>query len=348
MPPETDVTLGPCRIICGDALAVLPTLEPASVQLILVDPPYFRVKDSYLGEKLTWDRQWPTHEAYLSWLHQLAKEWQKVLAPNGSLYCFASPQMAAWVEVTLSETFNVLNHLVWRKHDGSGAWTGGHSKVCKEALMSYFPQSERIIFAEQYGDQYEDAAQSLHAQVFAPIGRYIQQERERAELTRDQVDVGLGYVRTKNPQRGTELCRRWEEGSSLPTRETYERLRAYLNTHGRQEYSYLRQEYEDLRQEYEDLRRPFTVTKEVPYTDVFDFQTVPYQQLKHPCEKPLALLRHLITASSRPHDVVLDCFAGSFATLEAARQTGRRSIGIEIDPKWCTLGASLLSQELLF
>ena len=249
--------IGDCTLYRGDALEVLPTLPDASVQLLVLDPPYRNVKAE------TWDRQWPTREAYLSWLRTLAKEWQRVLTPNGSLYCFASPQMAAWVEVTLSETFNVLNHIVWRKHDGSGAGTGGHSKVCKEDLMSFFPQSERIIFAEQYGAQYEEAAQALHKDVYAPLGRYIATERARAGVTRDQVDVGLGYVRTKDPTRGTELCRRWEEGSSLPTREAYERLREFLNA-SNCAHDYLRREYEDLRREYEDLRRPFTVSAAVP------------------------------------------------------------------------------------
>ena len=78
-----------------------------------------------------------------------------------------------------------------------------------------------------------------------------------------------------DPTRGTELCRRWEEGSSLPTRETYHRLRDYLNSRNcrtdylRREYEDLRRDYEDLRRDYEDLRRPFTVSAKVPYTDVW-------------------------------------------------------------------------------
>jgi adenine-specific DNA-methyltransferase len=41
-----------------------------------------------------------------------------VLAPNGSLYCFASPQMAAMVECVVAERFDVLNSLVWVKPNG--------------------------------------------------------------------------------------------------------------------------------------------------------------------------------------------------------------------------------------
>jgi adenine-specific DNA-methyltransferase len=339
---------GTTTIFQGDALELLPQLPAASVHLILTDPPYGNVKTAYLGEKLTWDRQWKTPAAYLAWLRQMALEWQRVLVPNGSVYCFASPQMAAPVEVMLGEVFQVLNQLVWRKHDGSGAGTGGHSKICKEDLLSYFPQTERIVFCEQYGSKYEEASQSLHKQVFAPLGRYIQEERERAGLSQNDVDVGLGYIEKKHPERGSRLIQRWEEGSSLPTKETYERLRAFLNTHGRQEYSYLRQEYEDLRQEYEDLRRPFFATKGRPYTDILDYATVATGPDKHPCEKPLPLLRDLILTSSRPGTVVLDSCAGSCATLEAARDCGRVSIGMELDARWCRRGRERLAQQVLW
>ena len=78
--------------------------------------------------------------------------------------------------------------------------------------------------------------------------------------------------------------------------------------------------------EYEDLRRPFTLSTKVPYTDVWDFATVQFYKGKHPCEKPLALMEHIITASSRPGDVVLDPFCGSGVTGIAARKHNRRFI----------------------
>lgn len=44
------------------------------------------------------------------------------------------------------------------------------------------------------------------------------------------------------------------------------------------------------------------------------FKPVQWYQGKHPCEKPLDLIRHIIEASSRPGDVVLDTFVGSGST----------------------------------
>jgi adenine-specific DNA-methyltransferase len=101
----------------------------------------------------------------------------------------------------------------------------------------------------------------------------------------------------------------------------------------------------DLRREYEDLRRPFAVTADVPYTDVWNFPTVAHYPGKHPCEKPLSIMEHIVRTSSRPGALVLDCFAGSGATLVAAQRLGRRAVGIEMDERWCEIAATRLQQR---
>lgn len=64
----------------------------------------------------------------------------------------------------------------------------------------------------------------------------------------------------------------------------------------------------------------------------------------HPTQKPTGILRPLIEESCPPGGVVLDPFAGSGSTLLAARECGRRAVGIEIDPGYAALVAPRLQQ----
>lgn len=67
----------------------------------------------------------------------------------------------------------------------------------------------------------------------------------------------------------------------------------------------------------------------------------------HPTEKPVDLLGPLIRYGSPAGGLVLDPFAGSGSTLDAARQTGRRAIGIEAAEAYCEAAARRLSQATL-
>ena len=55
----------------------------------------------------------------------------------------------------------------------------------------------------------------------------------------------------------------------------------------------------------------------------------------HPTMKPVELMERSIRNSSRPGEVVLDCFGGSGSTLIAAEKSGRRCFMMELDPKYC-------------
>jgi adenine-specific DNA-methyltransferase len=68
-----------------------------------------------------------------------------------------------------------------------------------------------------------------------------------------------------------------------------------------------------------------------PLPDVLDWPENTGNRL-HPTQKPVGVLTPLIESFCPEGGVVLDPFCGSGSTLVAASQTGRRSIGIEIDP----------------
>jgi site-specific DNA-methyltransferase (adenine-specific) len=67
----------------------------------------------------------------------------------------------------------------------------------------------------------------------------------------------------------------------------------------------------------------------------------------HTTPKPLALMRKLIEQFTDPGELILDPFCGSGTTLRAAKDCGRRAIGIELEEKWCETSARRMQQEVL-
>jgi site-specific DNA-methyltransferase (adenine-specific) len=67
----------------------------------------------------------------------------------------------------------------------------------------------------------------------------------------------------------------------------------------------------------------------------------------HPTQKPVALMRWLITKYTQPQHVVVDPYMGSGPVLLAAKETGRRAVGIEFEERYCEIAANRLSQGVL-
>lgn len=334
--------LSSIELVNADSLSYIKTLPDNSIDLIATDPPYFRVKDC------AWDRQWENNADYLAWLDEFLSEFWRVLKPNGSLYMFCGSKLAADTELLVRQRMQVLNVITWAKPNGP--WL----RQNKESLRAFFPSTEKIVFAGHYGAEgfakgqagYASKCAELKGQVFGPLIDYFIRAREAMNISAKEI----------NQATGSQMCSHWFSRSQwqLPNPAQYEQLQILFERKARDmgitsplmgdhsglsekyqglqaQYSELRHEYDDLRQQYENLRRPFSVTRDVPYTDVWTFAPVASYPGKHPCEKPADLMEHIIATSSRPGDVVADFFMGSGATIKAAKKLGRRAIGVELE-----------------
>ena len=314
------VIIGDARLYLGDCREILPTL--GSVDAVVTDPPFFRVKPN------GWDRQWSTRFGFYDWAEEVIKQCAGALKGNGSLYWFAWPEHAGMVEARMCRHLEVLNHIVWRKGGQGKTSLGWMQKAEKETLRSFFPETERILFAAHYGADsfamgasgYAAKCDELRGFLFEPLRRYLVDEVERSGWTREALNAAMGFA----PRGMLETRYLGRSQWQLPTAVHYANMRRLLNGNGG---SY-------LRREYEDLRRPFNISKGGIWSDVWEFDPVMGYAGKHPCEKPLPLLTQILGVSTRGGNVILDPFMGSGTTGVACAKLGRRFIGCEIEPRY--------------
>lgn len=71
------------------------------------------------------------------------------------------------------------------------------------------------------------------------------------------------------------------------------------------------------------------------------------RESEHPCPRKIEHVQKLCGWWSEESDTILDPFMGSGTTLRAAKDLGRKAIGIEIEEKYCEIAAKRLAQEVL-
>lgn len=71
------------------------------------------------------------------------------------------------------------------------------------------------------------------------------------------------------------------------------------------------------------------------------------ERVGHPTQKPLKVMTWCINQTFPEAQTILDPFMGSGTTLRAAKDLGRKAIGIEIEKKYCDIAIERLRQEVL-
>lgn len=83
-------------------------------------------------------------------------------------------------------------------------------------------------------------------------------------------------------------------------------------------------------------------------SNVINGKRVHSSEREHQTQKPIGLISEIIRVVTERGQIVLDPFMGSGSTLVAAKQMGRRAIGIELDEKYCEIAVRRLAQQTLF
>jgi DNA modification methylase len=300
------------------------SLPDKCANLIIADPPYYKVKGEF-------DFIWKTFDDYLDDVEKWAIECKRLLADNGTLLWYGDAKNIAYAQIIFDKHFNLLNSIVWEN-------TNDHKQQIRfnTDLRTFAPLTERLLMYEQRGQK--TGGELIFEQFLKPknpFSKYLKIEFKNAGFTNREI-AQLFPSRTGGL---TGCVSNWLNGDNVITEEQYNVIKEYCNNKYLQkpyeelkaEHEELKAEYEELKAEYEELRRPFN--NERYYGDVIRLPNYETSDYEHDTIKPEKLTRILITTCSRKDDLVIVPFAGSGTECAMSAKEKRLFVGFEITPK---------------
>ncbi len=256
----------------------------------------------------SWDYEWRTVEDYVDWCREWLDEISRVSKISGSFYLFGFFRNLAYlVREIEGRSFEVRQQIVVDK---------GMRAVSGRATEDYrlFPNTtESIVFSV-----YESRP---------VVKEFLNRMNERAGLSSTEINERLGAETG-----GGGLWSIYAGDNimgEVPPEDRWKRL----------------QEIFGFDVPHEDVRQTFNTEMGISnvWTDI-DFYE---EDRTHPTQKPLALMKRLIEASSDEGMTVLDPFAGSGSTAVAARDLSREYVCFEVDEEYCEAASDRLGQSRL-
>jgi len=194
---------------------------------------------------------------------------------------------------------------------------------CREILPS-LPKVDLVLTDPPYGIDYQSAWR---------IGW-----QRKAKIAGDD-EFPLWLFTDLKPSKAMFVWCRWDILPILPLPKSFIVWDKGNHSMGNLEHEYGRQ-WEAIafypQAEHEFIFRP---------TDIISCMRVPPDKLVHPNEKPVEVASRILSANKG--DLILDPFMGSGTTLRAAKNLGRKAIGIEIEEKYCEIAAKRMAQTVM-
>lgn len=190
------------KIICGDAIEELKKIPDHSIDLVIADPPYWKV----VNEK--WDYQWRTEADYIFWCRQWIKELSRVTKKTGSFYLFGYFRTLSYLVPEIENTsFSLRQQIVINK---------GMKSVSGRATKNYkmFPNvTESVLFFAR-NNQPE-------------IKQFLLEKQKKAKLTakeiNDKMEVKSNGGGLWSLYTGNNIL------AQIPTKDQWEKLEKILN-----------------------------------------------------------------------------------------------------------------------
>jgi len=248
--------------------------------------------------------------AYLSYMTERLLPLRGVLKPTGSIFLHCDPTAAHYIKVMMDSIFghsSFVNEIIWKRY-------GAHNDV-GQGSKHFGRVHDTILF-------YSRSDKRTWNQLYMPLDpayietTYRNVDNKGRRFTTTPL-TGPGGAAKGNPVfEWNGHTRAWRY-----SRDTIQRL------HDEGKLHYSRTGYARQKLFLEDSKG---VPVQSVWNDIPSLVGSNKERMGYPTQKPLALMKRIIEASTNPGDVVFDPFCGCATTIEAAHTLGRRWIGIDI------------------
>ena len=290
-------------VIHSDNLTFLSHLQESyqeHLQVVCIDPPYFKVATVYYRQK---DKL----EAYLLFLKLRLVILHQLLREDGSFFCFINDKASHYVKVLCDSIFgmdNFIGSIIWER----GGWINNARGVANnhDVILFYAKNKQKLFFNRCYQTSKKKTFQTLVNSRLNKGHFYTLSHEGKIYLSPHK-----GWLLSENL-----VKQRLKEGRIVPYQ------------HG------LRQKYPENPQScFPSVWR--ADTKELTQGYASRELSKDFPGFPHFFPKPLEIVKRILRIATRPDSLILDCFAGSGTTgvatlaLNAEDQGNRQFILIE-------------------
>lgn len=127
------------KIIHGDVLTAIKTIETESVDLIFADPPYNIGKD-FDGLKEQW-----LEDDFLEWCYEWLEECYRVLKKDGTFYLMNSTENMPFLDIWCRKKFHIKSRIVWT-YDSSGVQAKKYFGSLYEPILMMTKSKDNYTF----------------------------------------------------------------------------------------------------------------------------------------------------------------------------------------------------------
>jgi len=249
---------------------------------------------------------------YLMYMTQRLVRLQKVLKRTGSIYFHCDPTASHYMKVIMDGIFgrkNFRSEIVWKR---TSAHSGANRPGPVHDVILFYSMSDTYTWRRCYQPYDSQYIETFFDQVDADGRRY-----KRGDLT------GAGTTKGKSgqPWRGIDITVKGRHWAQLP-----EKLDE-LDRQGKIHWPKKTGGMPRLKQFKDESKG---VLLQDVWTDIRPLHNLSGERIGYPTQKPVALLKRIIEASSNEGDLVLDPFCGCGTTIEACHALDRKWIGIDI------------------